>query len=955
MNKKENHQQSITSIRIREINKIDSKKHTPNKQNKIIRKYNSNKIINEKNNSTLQSNKINENNLNTYENNKNCITKRISQSSSNRLFQNGNLLNKNIQNSNISLIDKKNSNSKIKKNNHLFKGKENINNSSIRNTNYNYSYNKNQNTKNVETNKTINLNLNTIKSLNKKDQSPDKNKSINDGYKGLVTVNSEKENKRNSFSKYSYSSKSHSFNNIRNNNSSSQRRLSKNKNRNKNYKEPYIYNNYSLSITKNNNYNNHSSNNIKELSKLKKNNLNTMLIGNNNFNTRDPFNSTLNRKSYINISTLSTINTSKISHNKNLFLNNSNDNFNLKSFHNYTSQTKLLTTQNQNAKQKLAIKVNRKPQKVIKAILHTKEYKNQYLNNNQLKKKVFSNQMSKKTLYQNNNNNNINIMNPKYILYKYHKVLTKEEIKELQNNSKKIYFLGLIPERLSKKEYSYINLNKSFSYFQDHRILLNNSDNSIYLYRDISMKKMINKYSFYTNQKNDDSEGDYKIIKGDHLDYRYEIKNILGNGSYGEAIKCFDHKTNENVCIKIIKSNDKFQSQAMIEIKILEHIKEHDINNEYNIVKYYSYFKFRKHICIVFELLDSNLYEYIKNNNFQGFDIKQIKQFTTEILFCLTFLKSQKILHCDLKPENILLYKNNKNVKVIDFGSSCYEKEKMYSYIQSRFYRAPEVILEQGYNYEIDIWSLGCILCELFTGFPIFPGEDERDQLNYIMEYLDIPPMDIINISRKKNLFFDKNYFPFQISNSKGKIRKPNTKSFKEFLSGSNENFIDFIKKCLKWDPKNRLTPEEGLLHPFIISGMNKDKLNNHKNKIKQIKLMNIEKNQKNLKGKKNNFNSNSNLCLNLKILNTKENNNIKRSSESCCNSYRKNINNNFKMCKDISDNIYHICNSSNNQMNKNTISASISLKKMKKKKINNMKQLYTKKKIISYLELSET
>ena len=60
-------------------------------------------------------------------------------------------------------------------------------------------------------------------------------------------------------------------------------------------------------------------------------------------------------------------------------------------------------------------------------------------------------------------------------------------------------------------------------------------------------------------------------------------------------------------------------------------------------------------------------------------------------------------------------------------------------------------------------------------------------------------------------------------------------------------------------------------------------------------------------------------------------------------------------MCKDISDNIYHICNSSNYQMNKNTISASISLKKMKKKKINNMKQLYTKKKIISYLELSET
>ena len=103
------------------------------------------------------------------------------------------------------------------------------------------------------------------------------------------------------------------------------------------------------------------------------------------------------------------------------------------------------------------------------------------------------------------------------------------------------------------------------------------------------------------------------------------------------------------------------------------------------------------------------------------------------------FLRRLKIIHCDLKPENILIVPNNNNkVKIFDFGSSCFQYEIMYSYIQSRFYRSPEVILDVGYSYEIDIWSLGCIKCELYTGTPIFPGFDEKKQINYIMKILGI-------------------------------------------------------------------------------------------------------------------------------------------------------------------------------------------------------------------------
>ena len=93
------------------------------------------------------------------------------------------------------------------------------------------------------------------------------------------------------------------------------------------------------------------------------------------------------------------------------------------------------------------------------------------------------------------------------------------------------------------------------------------------------------------------------------------------------------------------------------------------------------------------------------------------------------------VIHCDLKPENILLRHPKKSgVKVIDFGSSCRSNKRMYSYIQSRFYRSPEVILGLPYAVSIDMWSLGCILVEMHTGEPLFSGSDQFDQMQKIVK-----------------------------------------------------------------------------------------------------------------------------------------------------------------------------------------------------------------------------
>jgi len=96
------------------------------------------------------------------------------------------------------------------------------------------------------------------------------------------------------------------------------------------------------------------------------------------------------------------------------------------------------------------------------------------------------------------------------------------------------------------------------------------------------------------------------------------------------------------------------------------------------------------------------------------------------------------------------------------------------------------------------MWSFGCIMAELYNGIPIFPGENERDQLNYMMEYLGVPSHELILYSKKRSLFFDDNLVPLQTPNSRGKIRMPNTKKLERFLRGADPNFIDFVSVKLK-------------------------------------------------------------------------------------------------------------------------------------------------------------
>jgi len=151
----------------------------------------------------------------------------------------------------------------------------------------------------------------------------------------------------------------------------------------------------------------------------------------------------------------------------------------------------------------------------------------------------------------------------------------------------------------------------------------------------------------------DDSRGDYKLVIHDHIHYRYEILSLLGKGSFGQVVKCFDHKLKSEVAVKIIRNKKRFEKQGTIEVRVLDLLRKriNDQDNTNSLVKMLEYFYFRGHLCITFELLGKNLYDWLKAGNFKGIHLGIIRTFSIQILQCLQILKRERIVHCDLKPE----------------------------------------------------------------------------------------------------------------------------------------------------------------------------------------------------------------------------------------------------------------------------------------------------------------
>ncbi|CAH1787334.1 unnamed protein product [Owenia fusiformis] len=354
-----------------------------------------------------------------------------------------------------------------------------------------------------------------------------------------------------------------------------------------------------------------------------------------------------------------------------------------------------------------------------------------------------------------------------------------------------------------------------------------------------------------TNSSNND--GDYNLVQHEVLysmTTAYEVLEFLGRGTFGQVVKCWKKGTNEIVAIKILKNHPSYARQGQIEVSILSRLSQESAD-EFNFVRAYECFQHKNHTCLVFEMLEQNLYDFLKQNKFQPLPLKYIRPITHQVLTALLKLKNLGLIHADLKPENIMLVEPTRfpyRVKVIDFGSASHVSKAVCStYLQSRYYRAPEILLGLPFCEAIDMWSLGCVIAELFLGWPLYPGSSEYDQIRYVAQTQGLPSEHMLSSATKTTRFFnrestDSNYpfwrlkspeeheaetkvkskearkYIFNCLDDMAQINVPTDLEGSELMSEKvdRREFIDLLKRMLTLDQERRITPGEALNHPFI-------------------------------------------------------------------------------------------------------------------------------------------
>ncbi|ORY98634.1 kinase-like domain-containing protein [Syncephalastrum racemosum] len=356
------------------------------------------------------------------------------------------------------------------------------------------------------------------------------------------------------------------------------------------------------------------------------------------------------------------------------------------------------------------------------------------------------------------------------------------------------------------------------------------------------------------NDGYDNEDCDYILRVHDILgenDQQYRVVDLLGHGTFGQVVKCQHIRTGELMSVKVIKNKLAFRKQSKMEAEILKRLyRRVPRDQRHSLLTLHDTFDHKNHLCLVLELLSVNLYELLGQNGFKGLPLPLVRTISKQLLETLVLLRTAKVIHCDIKPENILLKEVDKpDIKLVDFGSACQESKQMYSYIQSRFYRSPEVILGMPYSYEIDVWSTGAVVAELYLGIPIFPGSSEYDQLRRITEMLGVPPHSMLRHARNTGRYFNqvtgdgklpdhKLKSAQQYSQEQGTTellgkkyfahtglesiilhhRASKRQSAQDTLSSEEQRraIADFCKGLLQLDPRKRWTAAQALQHPFI-------------------------------------------------------------------------------------------------------------------------------------------
>jgi len=361
------------------------------------------------------------------------------------------------------------------------------------------------------------------------------------------------------------------------------------------------------------------------------------------------------------------------------------------------------------------------------------------------------------------------------------------------------------------------------------------------------------------------------------IDDRYKITRgtPIGDGAFGIVVEAVNLESRSLVAIKVTKASPKYTQQAEKEVEILQKLNLADMPENEHVVKLLDHFHWKGHACLVFERLSHSLLDLLKLTRFEGLKISKVRIIAQQILQSLAFLDQAETIHADLKPENVLLSLpsgpaskqtfSDPKFKIIDLGSSFNSRNDLHCYIQSRWYRSPEVLLGVPYGTKVDMWSLGVMLMELLTGVPLFPGGRKpdthrthaHDMLVKFVQVLGPLPIEIVEASVKASDEFDASQLPvkkgtngkespaspceqtsrgtvdlrdrlfqFELRRNATKalprvalLRKISTSAVKRCGKGNDlRDFLDLVSTLLKYNPKRRSSPHIALEHPFFTT-----------------------------------------------------------------------------------------------------------------------------------------
>eukprot|EP00484_Ammonia_sp_Unknown_P001394 CAMPEP_0197021746 /NCGR_PEP_ID=MMETSP1384-20130603/2683_1 /TAXON_ID=29189 /ORGANISM="Ammonia sp." /LENGTH=409 /DNA_ID=CAMNT_0042449651 /DNA_START=138 /DNA_END=1367 /DNA_ORIENTATION=+ len=290
---------------------------------------------------------------------------------------------------------------------------------------------------------------------------------------------------------------------------------------------------------------------------------------------------------------------------------------------------------------------------------------------------------------------------------------------------------------------------------------------------------------------------------------RYSAERVIGSGSFGVVYKAVQIQTRQTVAIKKVREDRRYKNRELQIMKVVKHP---------NIVTlmdcFYSKIQRDIYLNLVMEYIPETLYVTIRNHAKAGqcIPFQFTKLYAYQICRALSYCHQRSICHRDIKPQNLLLDPDSHTVKLCDFGSAkrLKENEPNVSYICSRYYRAPELIFESSYyKTSIDLWSLGCVIGELFLGTPLFQGDKSVDQLVEIIKVLGTPTKEEIMAMNRE---YTQTKFPVV-----------KALPWKVVFSGVTyenkpvpDDGIDLISKFLIFTPHARENGFDALAHPYF-------------------------------------------------------------------------------------------------------------------------------------------